>query len=81
MKLLHILGHVGLGAIQVINVAAPFVPPPWGLAVGAGAAFASLALAAHGHAVAAKEAVAAANQKAVKEAEAALQAAAANVHQ
>lgn len=43
-KILHVLGHVGLGAIQVATVGGNFVPPPWNLAVSGGAAVAQVVL-------------------------------------
>jgi hypothetical protein len=42
----HILAHVGLGALQVANVAWPFVPFPFNLAVAGGAATATAIIAA-----------------------------------
>jgi hypothetical protein len=42
----HVMAHVGLGVLQVANVATPFVPFPFNLAVAGGAATASVIIAA-----------------------------------
>lgn len=40
------MAHVGLGALQVANVATPFVPFPFNLAVAGGAAVTTVIIAA-----------------------------------
>jgi len=42
----HILAHIGLGVLQVANVAAPLVPFPFNIAVAGGAGAASVIIAA-----------------------------------
>lgn len=56
MSVLHTLGHIGLGALQVANVAGHFAPPPFNLVVAGGAAAAQYAIAAHAAKKAAKDA-------------------------
>lgn len=48
-KFLHGLAHAGLIAFQVANAAAPFVPPPYNVAVAAGIGFVQALLALKNH--------------------------------
>lgn len=47
-KIWHVMAHVGLIALQGVNAAAPFVPPPYNAAVAAGLAIVQGALAVNG---------------------------------